>query len=102
MVYFYQMCDVFFGLYTPPPPRPKTPFTHVVYVYSDISLSKGYLGSRGKASKTNWKTPIFIFPMTYVTVLSVFRTHVQKEYHKVFEVKSTSSLNILAFLLLVN
>ena len=30
-----------------PPPRPKTPFTYVVYVYSDKSLSKGHLGSGG-------------------------------------------------------
>ena len=39
---------------SPPPPRPKTPFTYVVYVYSDMSLSKGHLGSRrGKHLKTN-------------------------------------------------
>ena len=40
---------------TPSPPRPKTPFTYVVYVYSDMSLSKGHLGSRGggKHLKTN-------------------------------------------------
>ena len=39
---------------TPFPPRPKTPFTYVVYVYSDMSLSKGHLGSReGEESKTN-------------------------------------------------
>ena len=44
---------------TPFPPRHKTPFTYVVYVYSDMSLSKGYLGSRagggggGKHLKTN-------------------------------------------------
>ena len=25
----------------------ETPFTYVVYVYSDMSLSKGHLGSRG-------------------------------------------------------
>ena len=29
------------------PPRPKMPFTYVVNVYSDMSLSKGHLGSRG-------------------------------------------------------
>ena len=29
------------------PPRPKMPFTYVVKVYSDMSLSKGRLGSRG-------------------------------------------------------
>ena len=39
---------------TPSPPRPKTPFTYVVYVNRDISLSKGHLGSRGgKHLKTN-------------------------------------------------
>ena len=39
---------------TTPPPRPKMPFTYVVYVYSDISFSNGHLGSRGGgASKTN-------------------------------------------------
>ena len=36
---------------TPSPPRPRTPFTYyVVYVYSDMSLSKGHLGSRGGGS----------------------------------------------------
>ena len=44
MVYFYQMCDVFSGLYNPPAPRHKTPFTHVVCVNSEISLSKGLPG----------------------------------------------------------
>ena len=34
---------------TPFPPRPKTLFTYVVYVYSDMSLSKGHLGSRGES-----------------------------------------------------
>ena len=33
------------------PPKGKTPFTYVVYVYSDISLPKGHFGSRGEASK---------------------------------------------------
>ena len=65
------------------PPRPKMPFTYVVNVYSDMSLSKGHLGSRGgKASKNK-----------------LFRTHAQKEYGKVWEMKSTPILNILALLL---
>ena len=34
------------------PPRPKMPFTYVVNVYSDMSLSKGHLGSRGELIKT--------------------------------------------------
>ena len=33
------------------PPRPKMPFTYVVKVYSDMSLSKGHLGSRGGGGK---------------------------------------------------
>ena len=35
--------------------------------------------------------------MRNVTILSEFRTHVQKEYSKVLEMKSTYVLNILAF-----
>ena len=38
--------------------------------------------------------------MTNATVLSVFRTHAQKEYRKVLEMKSIFILNILALLLL--
>ena len=77
------------------------PFTYVVNVYSDMSLSKGHLGSRGgggKASKNKLKDTSFIFPMTNVTILGVFRTHAQKEYSKVLEMKSTYILNILALL----
>ena len=37
--------------------------------------------------------------MTNATISGVFRTHAQKEYGKVWEVKSTPSLNILALLL---
>ena len=40
--------------------------------------------------------------MTDVTILSIFRTHVQKEYHKVLEMKGTYILNILALLLFEN
>ena len=32
------------------PPRPKMPFVYVVNVYSDMSLSKEHLGSRGGGS----------------------------------------------------
>ena len=76
------------------------PFTYIVNVYSDMSLSKGHLGSRGGgASKNKLKDTSFIFPMTNVTLLGVFRTHAQKEYGKVWEMKSIPILNILAFLL---
>ena len=55
------------------------PFTYVVNVYRDMSLSKGHLGSwGGKASKNKLKETIFNFPMTNVTILGVFRTHAQR------------------------
>ena len=38
--------------------------------------------------------------MTNGTILCVFRTHAQKEYGNVLEMKSTPILNILALLLL--
>ena len=76
------------------------PFTDVENVYSDMSLSKGHLGSRGGggASKNKLKDTSFTFPMTNVTILGVFRTHAQKEYGKVLEMKSTYIFNILALL----
>ena len=40
--------------------------------------------------------------MTTVTILSIFRTHAQKEYHKVAKMKGTYILNILALLLFEN
>ena len=66
-----------------------------------MSLSKGHLGSRGGggASKNKLKDTSFIFPMTNVTLIGVFRTHAQKEYGKVWKMKSIPILNILALLL---
>ena len=40
--------------------------------------------------------------MTNVTNLSIFRTHAQKEYRKVLEMKDTYILNTLALLLFEN
>ena len=56
----------------------------------------------GKASKNKLKDPSFIFSMTNITILSILRTHVQKEYRKVLEMKDTYILNILALLLFEN
>ena len=80
---------------------PLDPKCHVVNVYSDMSCPKGILGlgGGGGASKNKLKDTSFIFPMTNVTILGVFRTHVQKEYGKVWEMKSTPILSILALLL---
>ena len=40
--------------------------------------------------------------MTNVTILSIFRTHVQKEYRKFLEMKDTYILDILEVLLFAN
>ena len=63
-----------------------------------------HLGSRGGggASKNKLKDASFIFSMTNVTILSIFRTHAQKEYRKVLEMKGIYILNILALLLFEN
>ena len=53
-------------------------------------------GGGGGASKNELKDTCLIFPMTNVTLLGVFRTHAQKEYGMVWEMKSTPILNILA------
>ena len=45
------------------------------------------------------KDTFFIFPMTNVTILGVFHTHAQKEYGKVWEMKSIPILNNLALLI---
>ena len=90
---------------TPFPPRPETPFTYIVYVYRDMSLSKGHLGSRGGgggASKNKLKDTSFTFPVTNITILSIFRTHAQEGYCKALEMNSTSILNSLALLLFEN
>ena len=71
-------------------------------VQGNVNWMPGYLGLGGKASKNKLKDASFIFSMTNVTVLSIFRTHAQKEYHKVLEMKDTYILNIFALLLFEN
>ena len=53
-------------------------------------------------SKNKLKDTSFTFPVTNVTILSIFRTHAQEEYCKVLEMNSTSILYSLAFLLFEN
>ena len=60
-------------------------------------------GEGGKHLKTHcMKDASFIFSMTNITILSIFRTHAQKEYRKFLEIKGTYILNILDFLLFEN
>ena len=74
---------------------------HVVYLYNNVQLSKGHLRSRG-ASKNKLKGTSFIFSMTNITLLGVFRRHAQKEYCKVLETKGIYILNSLVLLLFQN
>ena len=59
-------------------------------------------GGGGKASKNKLKDTIFIFSMTNITILRIFRTHTQKEYCKVLETKGIYILNNLVLLLFEN
>ena len=56
------------------------PFGQRHFAINIYNIRKGHLGSRGgKASKNKLKDTSYIFPMTNVTILGVFRTHAQKE-----------------------
>ena len=99
MVYFCQMIDVLFCLYNPSPPDPRRPL-HMLYIYiMTFNCPKGILGLGGKASKYKLKDTSFIFSMTNITILSIFRTHAQKEYCNVLETKGIYILNNLVLLL---
>ena len=69
---------------------------------ASFNCLKGILGLGGEASKNKLKDASFIFSMTNVIILSIFRTHTQKEYRKVLEMKGAYILNILALLLFEN
>ena len=56
----------------------------------------------GKASKNKLKDASFIFSMTNVTILSIFRLHAQRKNRKVSKMKGTYILKILALLLFEN
>ena len=87
MVYFCQISDVFFRLYNPfpPPLDPRRPL-HMLYIcIATFNCPKGILGlGGGEASKNKLKDASYIFSMTNVTILSIFRTHAQKEYRNFF------------------
>ena len=66
----------------PPPLDPRRPL-HMLYIcIATFNCPKDILGLGGKASKNKLKDASFIFSMTNVTILSIFRTHAQKEYRK--------------------
>ena len=107
MVYFCQIFNVFFRLYNPfPPPLDPRRHSHMLYIcIATFNCPKGILGlggGGGKASKSKLKDASFTLSMTNVTILSIFRMHVQKEYRKVLEMKGTYIHNILTLLLFEN
>ena len=65
------------------PPRSKMPFGQQHVAINIYNICKGHFGSKGggggEASKNKLKVTSFIFSMTNVTILGVFRTHAQKE-----------------------
>ena len=81
------------------PPRLKMPFIYVVNVIATCRCPKVILGLGRGGIKNKLKGTSFIFPMTNVTNLDVFCMHAQKEYGKVWEMKCTPNMNILALLL---
>ena len=108
MVYFCQIFNVFFRLYNPFAPLDPRRHLHMLYIcIATFICPKGILGlggggGGGEASKNKLKDASFIFSMANVTILSIFRTHAQKGYRKVLEMKGTYIPNILALLLFEN
>ena len=100
---FCQIFDVIFRLYNPfPPLDPRRPL-HMLYIcIATFNCPNCILGLGGKASKNKLKDARFIFSITNVTILRIFRTHAQNEYRKVSKMKGTYILNILALLLFEN
>ena len=103
MVYFCQIFDVFSRLYNPfLPLDPRHPLHMLFICMATFNCPKGILGLGGKAFKNKLKDASFIFSMTNVTILSICRTHAQKEYRKFLEMKGTYIFNILEILLFEN
>ena len=92
-----------FAYTTPLPPLdPRHPLHMLCICIVTFNCPKGILGLGGKASKNKLKDASFIFSMTNVTILGIFRTHAQKKNRKVSKMKGTYILNILALLLFEN
>ena len=93
-----------FAYTTPFPPWTQDAIYKRVYIcIATFNCPKGILGLGGGGEHLNkLKDASFIFSMTNITILSIFRTHAQKGYRKVLEMKGTFILNILALLLFEN
>ena len=104
-VYFVSCLMSCLASTTPPPPPPLSQrrLLHMLYMFiATCHCTKGILGLGGEASKNKLKDTSFTFPVTNVTILSIFRTHAQEGYCKILEMNSTSFLYSLALLLFEN
>ena len=71
----------------PTPPDPRRPL-HMLCIYvATVHYPKSILGLGGKGSKNKQKDADFIFPMTNIMCLSIFRMHAQEENFKLLELK---------------
>ena len=84
------------------PLDPRRPL-HMLYMFiATCHCTKRILVLGGKASQNKLKDTSFTFPVTNVTILSIFCTHALEGYCKVLEMNSTSILYSLALLLFEN
>ena len=92
-----------FAYTAPLPPWTQDAIYIMLYIcITTFNCPNGILGLGGGKHLNKLKDASFIFSMTNVTILSIFRTHAQKGYRKVLEMKGTYILNILALLLFEN
>ena len=94
-LFFVRYLMSSFAYTTPLPPLdPSRPLHMLCICIATFNCPKGILGLGGKASKNKLKDASFIFSMTNVTILSIFRTHAQRKNRKVSKMKGTHILNI--------
>ena len=91
-----------FAYTTPFPPRPKTPFTYVIYLYSDILLPKGHLGSRGGKHLKQTEGRQFHLCNDKRHNLKYISYACAEGIPQSLEMKGTYIINILALLLFEN
>ena len=77
------------------PLDPRRPL-HMLYIYiATFNCPKSILGlGGGGASKIKLKDLNFLFAMTNVSILRIFRAHARKEYRKIEKMKGTYIHNI--------
>ena len=91
-IYFdHQLCLLFSNIYGNLTDKQGTTLCTVLLLFIQLMYNKNdhLAKGGGEASKNKLKDASFIFSLTNVTILSIFRTHAQKEYRKVLVMKGT-------------